>query len=428
MMFFTAFAVFATIGQLKSESPPPTWNHPVRAILETHCVVCHRAGGPAPFSLVSYGDAGPRAAFIAEVTGHRIMPPWLPHASDVPLRDHRGLTDGELSALKAWAIAGHPKGDVALPIAVPATIVTKADVVLTMLHPWTVPAEGDANWGRRDRDKRTFVLPILNKKLLRVQSITHQCSVPRAVHAVTYLADNTGAANWNDARDDEVGTYMSGDVRDHPSGELGGTGVGSRACALPDGYHWEIPPRSDLVMEVHFRQTGRPHVLRESVEFVLAKGDDSKPIRTLLSMVRRVDVPAGESQLVTDEYVIPEDVEAIGLLPRALGVCVAMRVMADVPGEGEVALLDLPDFDPHWRLPFMFESPRYLPAGSIIRTTWQIENVEDNHRNPFLPVERLSMARRTGAVSALLYVAAENAEADARLQEWQADVMRLRSH
>jgi hypothetical protein len=169
-------------------------------------------------------------------------------------------------------------------------------------------------------------------------------------------------------------------------------------------------------------------VLRESIEFVLAKGDDSKPIRTLLSMVRRVDVPAGESQRVTDEYVIPEDVEAIGLMPRALGVCVAMRVMADVPGEGEVVLLDLPDFDPHWRLPFMFASPRYLPAGTIIRTTWQIENVEDNHRNPFLPVDRLSMARRTGAVSALLYVAAENAAADARLQEWQADVMRLRSH
>jgi hypothetical protein len=428
MMSLAAIATLICGGQMGSGSPPPTWAHPVREIMQTHCVSCHHTNGPAPFSLATYEDVASRAAFVAEVTSQHIMPPWLPRPGEVELRDHRGLSPQELAILQAWAASGHLNGDDKATARVPETKVQEADLVLTMPKAWTVPAEGDVNWGRRERDKWTFVLPILNDAPLRVQSIVHRCSAPRAVHAVTYLADDTGAALWNDQRDDIVGSYMTGDVRDHSSGECGGTGVGSRVCRLPQGYHWLIPPHSDLVMEVHFRPTGRPHELRESVGLVFATDEESRPVRSLLSMVRRVDIPAGESQRVADEYVIPEDVEAIGALPRALGVCVSIRISADIPGEGEVVLLDVPDFDPHWRLPYMFESPRYLPAGTIVRTTWQIENTEDNPRNPFLPVERLSMARRTGAVSSLLYVAAEGPESDTRLQEWQADTMRMRTY
>lgn len=297
-----------------------------------------------------------------------------------------------------------------------------------MTRPWVIPAEGDENWGRRNRDKRTFVLPVGNSEPLRVQAISHYGSAPIAVHAVTYLLDDTGTAAWNDARDEETGTYMTGDLRDRPSGEFGGTGVGGRECRLPDGFHWEVPPKADLVMEVQYRPTGRPHTLQESVGLRFSTDEASRPVRTLLSMVRRLDVPIGETVSVSDEYVLPEDVEVIGMTPRAMGVCTSIRMSADVPGEGETILLDLPDFDPHWRMPYMLGTTQYLPAGTVIRCVWRIENTEDNGRNPFLPLDRLSMARRTGAVAAMLHLAAEDEPADERLRQWHREMMRSRSH
>ena len=45
-----------------------------------------------------------------------------------------------------------------------------------------------------------------------------------------------------------------------------------------------------------------------------------------------------------------------------------------------------------------------------------------------MSLERLSMARRTGAVAVLLHVAAEDEAADERLTEWHSDLMRSRAH
>ena len=92
MMSLAAIATLICGGQVGSGSPPPTWAHPVREIMQTHCVSCHHTNGPAPFSLARYEDVAPRAAFVAEVTSQHIMPPWLPRPGEVELRDHRGRT------------------------------------------------------------------------------------------------------------------------------------------------------------------------------------------------------------------------------------------------------------------------------------------------------------------------------------------------
>lgn len=409
-------------------TPPPTWGGTVREIIEANCVQCHHVGGEAPFSLTRYEDVAPRALFIAEVTSKGRMPPWIPGEKGLPLHGHRGLSAGHIAALAAWAEAGHPVGANERSAEFDTPPKQSPDVTVSMPSPWTIPAEGGSNWGRRDRDKRTFVLPIGNTTPLQVQAITHQSAAPKAIHAVSYLVDTTGAAAWNDRRDEELGTYMSGDVLDQPSGACGVTGVGARTCRLPDGFHWDVPAQSDLVMEVHFRPSGRAQPLQESLGLTLSTSEPSRPVRTLLSMVRRLDVPIGAAVEVADEYVLPEDVEVVGLTPRAMGVCTAIQMTADVPGEGEVMLMDLPNFDPHWRLAYMLKEPLYLPAGTVIRSHWEIENTETNPRNPFVPLERLSMARRTGAVAALLHVAAEDEAADQRLVAWQRASMRSRTH
>ena len=58
--------------------PPATFTRDVAPILYAHCAPCHQPDGAAPFSLITYADARPRARLIARVTGSRYMPPWKP--------------------------------------------------------------------------------------------------------------------------------------------------------------------------------------------------------------------------------------------------------------------------------------------------------------------------------------------------------------
>ena len=56
----------------------PTYYQDVRPILQARCTACHKPGEIAPFSLLTYDDAHPRAASIAQATHDRVMPPFPP--------------------------------------------------------------------------------------------------------------------------------------------------------------------------------------------------------------------------------------------------------------------------------------------------------------------------------------------------------------
>src|SRR5229473_574089 len=66
-----------------------TFTANVAPILFGHCALCHRPDGPAPFSLLSYGDARRHATQIATVTANRSMPPWMPESSGAFVGERR---------------------------------------------------------------------------------------------------------------------------------------------------------------------------------------------------------------------------------------------------------------------------------------------------------------------------------------------------
>ena len=65
---------------LLAQAERVTFTKQVAPILYSQCAPCHRPGQAAPFSLLTYEDARPRARQIADVTRARQMPPWKPEA------------------------------------------------------------------------------------------------------------------------------------------------------------------------------------------------------------------------------------------------------------------------------------------------------------------------------------------------------------
>ncbi|MFM7114466.1 MAG: c-type cytochrome, partial [Planctomycetota bacterium] len=134
------------LAGLAMAAAPPTWSGSVAAIVHKNCAGCHRPGEVGPFPLLTYEDAGKRAGFIAETCRSRRMPPWKAEPGHGSFFDERRLSESEINAITAWAAAGAPRGDAHAEPKPPefhdGWQLGKPDMVLRMVEPFTIPAEG----------------------------------------------------------------------------------------------------------------------------------------------------------------------------------------------------------------------------------------------------------------------------------------------
>jgi hypothetical protein len=88
-----------------------TWTQEISRIIYKHCASCHRKGGSAPMSLISYDESRPWAKAIRDEVGERRMPPWGAVKGFGDFRNDESLTDPEIEMLVLWVEGGAPKGD-----------------------------------------------------------------------------------------------------------------------------------------------------------------------------------------------------------------------------------------------------------------------------------------------------------------------------
>ena len=94
-----------------------TFSKDIAPILQRSCQSCHRAGGGAPMSLITYDEVQRYGRRIARKTAIRdrmgAMPPWFVE-KDIGIlafRNDPSLSDEELAKIQAWADNGAPEGD-----------------------------------------------------------------------------------------------------------------------------------------------------------------------------------------------------------------------------------------------------------------------------------------------------------------------------
>ncbi len=97
-----------------------TWTQEISRIVYRRCVSCHREGGQAPMSLLTYEQARPWAKAIKEEVLERRMPPWDAVKGFGEFRDDRSLSDVEITWLAEWVEGGAPQGDEIYLPAVPS--------------------------------------------------------------------------------------------------------------------------------------------------------------------------------------------------------------------------------------------------------------------------------------------------------------------
>src|SRR6266542_4756334 len=110
---FLAIAVVSTVASADQPGAAPsvTFSKDVAPILFEHCGGCHHPDGAAPFPLLTYAAARPRARLIATAIKRRVMPPWKSEPGYGEFVGHKHLSESEIEVIQRWAASGAPEGD-----------------------------------------------------------------------------------------------------------------------------------------------------------------------------------------------------------------------------------------------------------------------------------------------------------------------------
>jgi Copper type II ascorbate-dependent monooxygenase, C-terminal domain/Copper type II ascorbate-dependent monooxygenase, N-terminal domain len=302
-----AVALFAGLGSAGGagggRAAAPTYFQQVKPVLDGRCSNCHMAGGIAPFSLRTYGQARRNRSAIAAAVGARLMPPW--HAD----RRYRrylwdpSLSKAQISAITRWAAAGGPRGDASSPGAPLPPIgdgLTRADVRLQL--PTYTPKRGKRDdyhcfvvaWPSQSRYVTGFdVTPGERREV-------HHMIVFGALPRDAATVDAWDAAEPGPGYSCYGGPSATGST-DIAARFLAGWAPGSAGADSPDGTGQLVDAGSRLIVQIHYNlgsTTPRPD---RSV--VVLKVDDSVAKRAATAPVvnpgwlispRSFRIPAGK--------------------------------------------------------------------------------------------------------------------------------------
>lgn len=379
-----------------------TFNRDIAPIVYRNCVVCHRPGESAPFSLLSYAEAKKRAGLIAAVTASRYMPPWLPAGGGASFLGERGLSEEEIARIRAWVEQGAVEGDAAdLP---PPPRFTEGwqlgepDMVVTMDTPFTVPADGVDVF-------RNFVLPIPVSTPRWVAAVELRPGNPRVVHHAVMQVDPSRSSRRRDEEDAAPGfSGMDMAGSEPPGGQLIGWTPG-KIPIVDERLAWRLEPGSDLVLQLHMVPTGKPESVAPRVGLHFA---DSPPPEEAFSLLMRndnIDIPAGDSHyVIEDSLTLPTAVRAVGIYPHAHYLGKSIEARARLPDGSTRTLIDIPKWDFNWQDDYRFAEPLVLPAGTTISMRFVYDNSPGNALNPHDPPERVRFGNRSSDEMATLTI------------------------
>lgn len=391
---------FAAVGIRAQEAPPPvspvTYTRDIAPLMFEACGTCHRPGGAAPFSLLSYTDVQQRATLITQVTKSRFMPPWKADADGGPFVGHRHLSDREIQMMERWVDAGAPEGDPhdlpPLPTWTDGWQLGPPDLVVTLGEAYVLPA-GDTDTFR----VFAIPIPIAVDRARFVRGIEFHPGNPRAVHHANMRLDRTSTTRDLDRADPRPGyDGLMPRTALYPDGHFLGWTPGQIAPLISGDLAWRLDPGTDLVVQLHMPPSGATESVKPEVGFYFS---DEPPAR-VPSIVRLgsqgIEIPPGESSYrIGDSYVLPTDVELLAIQPHAHYRAKDITGTATLPDGTTKTLIHIGDWDFRWQHVYRYERPMRLPKGTRLSMAYTYDNSPGNPRNPQQPPARVLWGQRS---------------------------------
>jgi peroxiredoxin/mono/diheme cytochrome c family protein len=364
------------IGRVKtktSAAPTVTYTKHVAAILQNHCVDCHRPGQIGPFALTSYEKAKSWADMIAEVVTDRRMPPWHADPRFGSFSNDRSLPENDKKTLLAWIEQGCAKGDDAdLPPLKTfpqddGWTIGKPDIVLTMKDEFHIPAENP----KGGFPYQFVTIPTNFKEDVWIQAVEARPGNKAVVHHILAFV-HSGDKPFNPRGEDSIGNNL-----------LVGTAPGDMPGIYPPGVGKRIPKGSVLLLQMHYTPNGTPQKDRSSIGMILCKEPPRFEAHTRAMLTKRFAIPPGASNHeVRTRSVFREEAILFSLMPHLHVRGKSFMYKAHYPNGKEEILLHVPNYDFGWQVMYRLKKPLTLPAGTVIESIATYDNSAENPNNP----------------------------------------------
>ena len=400
VLFFFSALGGALSAVAQSRASTVTFNKDVAPILFSQCAACHRPGGSAGSTLLTYDDARRRARQIAAVTASRTMPPWKPEPGFGEFAGNRRLTDEQIETFQRWVDGGLVEGARAdlprQPEWPSGWELGTPDLVLTMPE-YTLRAGGPDMF-------RNFVIHVPTGVSRFVRAWEFRPG-NRVVHHATMQIDTEGSSRRFDEQDPEAGYegLIAPSAR-APDGFFLDWAPGHRPSVAVEGTAWPLAKSSDLVMMLHLRPSGKEEKVQATIGLYFSDTTPAK-LPVMLRLNRQdLDIPAGEKNFrTTDSFTLPVDVDVYTAQPHAHYLAHEMRGTARLPDGTIKPMIFIQAWDFDWQDVYHYASPVFLPKGSTLSMDFTYDNSSGNARNPHAPPVRVTYGQQTADEMAELW-------------------------
>ena len=352
-----------------------TFTKDIAPILQQRCEECHRKGGVAPMSLVTYEETRPWARAIKEKVIKREMPPFHAAGPVGRYQNDPRLTDREIAAITAWVDGGAAKGN---PADMPAPRVWKndwafgqPDLVVSVPRPYTIkPSRAD--------QYVFFFFDYVFPEDTWIRSVDTRPGNLKAVHHANVHLVLPGFKVPAEG-------YIAGDFDPSARGTimLSGWAPGVSAVPLPEGTAVRIPKGLRLGIQIHYAPTEQEMTDQTSVGIYFADGIVKKNLRLLFGDRKDVEIPPGEPNysLVTKKT-FPTDalVRFFHVHMHLRGKSYTMRFR--YPDGREETALEVPNYDFNWQRVYILSEPMRVPKGTVVEYIGTYDNSPKNKFNP----------------------------------------------
>ena len=392
---------------------PATFSKEVAPILQRSCESCHRAGGGAPMSLVTYSEVRPWARAIKARTAAREMPPWFidKNIGIQRFKDDPSLSDAEIAAIGAWVDAGAPQGDPAdlppprqWPAAGGWSIGTPDLVISSPVS--TVEALAPDWYGMVNPPSPTGLTEDRWIKAVEIREVIVDDDGHEVVPAVAAAA--AGGAARADLNRSVVhhsvinarrNTAPEEDVHPNSGGESAAAGrdlslfgivheLGQNATVFPDYVAAMLPGDSVLTYtNIHLHSIGeRVHVRVDTAFKFHPVGYEPKYVQTSGAQSGgfelELDIPGGDNDVMRDGFFrVTSPLILMTFEPHLHSSGKRMCIEAIYPNNMR-EMLNCADYNHNWVKVYVYEDDAapLLPAGTLLHMLAWYDNSPSNPR------------------------------------------------
>jgi hypothetical protein len=393
----------AMAGGQSAAGAQVTFTKDIAPVLQRSCQSCHRSGGMAPMSLVTYEEVRPWARAIKQRTSRppndpERMPPWFieKNIGIQKFKDDISLADDEVAKIARWVDNGAARGNPGdMPPArqfadgaewsfgKPDVVVSSPVVSVKAVAP---DLQGDlAELIPLGLTEDRYIKAVQVREVrLREQEVSGAADKARAALNISVLHHATITARTEfDAESEDPN-----DNRGRRGGEFNLVHeLGQNATVYPDDLGVMLPANGFLSFRVHTHSTGKDVDVKLDVAFKLhPKGYKPKYVMRGGSSMANfdMDIPANDDNVRLDAYtVLKTPAKFMTFEPHMHASGKRMCISAIYPS-GVRQTINCAGYNHNWVKIYSYEDDTapLLPAGTIVHLIGWYDNSAKNPRNP----------------------------------------------